>query len=63
LLALQLAFYASALAGQLLHGRPSARTPLVSLPNFFVAANLAALVGCLRLVTGRQTVLWQRTRP
>ena len=63
LLALQLTFYASALAGHLLRGRRPACSPLLTLPNFVVAANVAAIVGGLRLATGRQTVLWQRTRP
>ena len=32
-------------------------------PFYFCAANVAAIVGCLRLLSKRQTVLWKRTRP
>lgn len=59
----QVAFYAAAAAGWSLRRSPVGRFRLFSLPFFFSAANAAALVGCARLVTGRQTVLWKRTRP
>jgi biofilm PGA synthesis N-glycosyltransferase PgaC len=59
----QAAFYMAALAGWWLRTRPAGRHRLLSFPFFFSAANAAALVGCARLVTGRQTVLWKRTRP
>jgi cellulose synthase/poly-beta-1,6-N-acetylglucosamine synthase-like glycosyltransferase len=58
----QAAFYTAAAAGWLLRAQPSGRHRMLSFPFFFSAANAAALVGCARLVTGRQSVLWKRTR-
>jgi poly-beta-1,6-N-acetyl-D-glucosamine synthase len=62
-LAAQLAFYAAAAAGWCLRGSPIGGWRPLSLPFFFAAANAAVLVGGMRLATGRQTVLWKRTRP
>lgn len=62
-LAAQLAFYAGALIGGLLRERALGRSPVFALPFFVLAANAAAVVGLARLVTGRQSVLWKRTRP
>jgi hypothetical protein len=59
----QLVFYSAAAAGWWARRHPLGRLRILSLPFFFSAANAAALVGCARLVTGRQTVLWKRTRP
>ena len=59
----QLGFYGAAVAGWWLRDYPLGRYRLLSLPFFFSAANAAVLIGCARLVTGRQTVLWKRTRP
>jgi poly-beta-1,6-N-acetyl-D-glucosamine synthase len=63
ILAAQSAFYAAALAGWWLRRTPLGQYRLLSMPFFFSAANAAVLVGGMRLVTGRQTVLWKRTRP
>ena len=59
----QLGFYGAAVVGWWLRRKPFGRYRLFSLPFFFSAANTAVLIGCARLVTGRQTVLWKRTRP
>jgi cellulose synthase/poly-beta-1,6-N-acetylglucosamine synthase-like glycosyltransferase len=59
----QLVFYSAAATGWWARRHPLGRLRILSLPFFFSAANAAALVGCARLVTGRQTVLWKRTRP
>jgi biofilm PGA synthesis N-glycosyltransferase PgaC len=63
ILVVQVGFYGAAAAGWWLRRTPLGRRRVLSLPFFFSAANAAALVGCARLVTGRQTVLWKRTRP
>lgn len=59
----QVIFYGAAVAGWWLRRHPLGRTRFIALPFFFSAANAAVLVGCARLVSGRQTVLWKRTRP
>jgi poly-beta-1,6-N-acetyl-D-glucosamine synthase len=59
----QLVFYAAAGVGWWLRRNPLGRHRVFSLPFFFSAANAAVLIGCARLVTGRQNVLWKRTRP
>jgi poly-beta-1,6-N-acetyl-D-glucosamine synthase len=59
----QVIFYGAAVTGWWLRRSPLGRLRIVAFPFFFSAANAAVLVGCLRLVTGRQTVLWKRTRP
>lgn len=63
ILAAQLGFYGAAAAGWLLRRTSLGRHRSLSMPFFFSAANVAALVGAVRLITGRQTVLWRRTRP
>lgn len=63
MLAAQFVFYGAAIAGWWLRRTPLGRHRLLSMPFFFSAANAAVLVGGVRLVTGRQTVLWKRTRP
>jgi poly-beta-1,6-N-acetyl-D-glucosamine synthase len=63
ILVAQVGFYGAAAAGWWLRGTPVGRNRVLSWPFFFSAANAAALIGCARLVTGRQTVLWKRTRP
>jgi biofilm PGA synthesis N-glycosyltransferase PgaC len=62
ILVAQVGFYGAAAAGWWLRRTRLGRHRALSLPFFFSAANAAALVGCARLVTGRQTVLWKRTR-
>ena len=63
ILAVQLVFYGAAIAGWWLRHTPLGRHRLLSMPFFFSAVNAAVLVGGVRLITGRQTVLWRRTRP
>ena len=58
----QLAFYGAAAGGWWLRRSPLGRARVFFVLLFFSAANVAALVGCARLVGGRQTVLWKRTR-
>lgn len=55
---LQLAFYALALFGLLLHKR---KFFLFSAPHYFVTINLALLLGFFRFITGTQQVAWKRT--
>jgi cellulose synthase/poly-beta-1,6-N-acetylglucosamine synthase-like glycosyltransferase len=63
MLVAQFAFYGAAVTGWWLRRTPMGQRRLLSMPFFFFAANAAVLVGGMRLVTGRQTVLWKRTRP
>ena len=58
----QIAFYGAAAAGWCLRRSPLGRRGILFIPFFFSAANAAVLVGCARAATGRQTVLWKRTR-
>ncbi len=58
-LALQLAFYAAALAGHARRDRRD-RSPLLSLPYLVCVLAGAALVGFLRFARGRQAVTWER---
>ena len=63
MLGAQFALYVAAAVGWWLRQTPMGQRRVLSMPFFFCAANAAVLVGGLRLVTGRQTVLWKRTRP
>jgi len=63
MLAAQVAFVGAAIAGWCLRRTSLGRLRVLSMPFFFSAANAAVLVGGARLVTGRQSVLWKRTRP
>lgn len=58
-LALQLAFYAAALAGHAL--RHTARLPLLSGPYMFCLLNWITVVAFHRFVTGSQAVTWRKT--
>jgi cellulose synthase/poly-beta-1,6-N-acetylglucosamine synthase-like glycosyltransferase len=55
-LALQLVFYALALAGIL-----TRRWSLLNVPNYFVTINLALLFGFFRFITRTQRAAWKRT--
>ncbi len=59
LFALQLLFYAWAIAGFLVRRRPR-RVPFGRLAYFVTAMNLAYLVGFVRYVAGRAPATWQR---
>lgn len=59
----QIAFYAAAFQGWRHRATPAGRRPWLYYPFFFSTVNAAVLVGCWRLLSGRQTVLWKRTRP
>ena len=63
ILAAQLAFYAAAAIGWWRRGSRVGKLPILYFPFYFCAANIAAIVGCVRLLSRRQTVLWKRTRP
>ncbi|CTQ34791.1 glycosyltransferase family 2 protein [Jannaschia rubra] len=56
----QIAFYAAAVAGLAWPGLR--RFKAVSLPAFFTFAHVALLLGILRCLTGRQSVLWTPSR-
>lgn len=56
LLLAQIVFYGLAWLG----GRLAHRNKLLYLPTFLVHSNLAAVIGLIRFLTGRQTALWQR---
>ncbi|HTS19104.1 MAG TPA: glycosyltransferase family 2 protein [Verrucomicrobiae bacterium] len=58
LLGLQLAFYGLAMLGAVIHRR---KIVLFSAPCYFVAINLALLLGFFRFVTGTQQAAWKRT--
>jgi cellulose synthase/poly-beta-1,6-N-acetylglucosamine synthase-like glycosyltransferase len=58
----QLGFYAASAIGWRRADAEGSRNPLFYYPFFFTAANVAALVGFWRWATGRQSVLWRRTR-
>lgn len=62
-LAVQVAFYFAAVVGWRWQGARLGKLFLFYYPYFFCTVNVAPLAGFLRLVTGRQTVLWKRTRP
>lgn len=59
---LQLLFYGSALVGWWRRDSALGRCPVFYFPFFFSAMNAAVVVGFVRWVSGRQTVLWKRTR-
>lgn len=63
LLGAQTAFYLAALIGWRTQRSRIGRFPAVYYPFFFSTVNAAALVGCARLLSGRQSVLWKKTRP
>jgi glycosyltransferase involved in cell wall biosynthesis len=56
--AFQLAFHGLALAGFALRGWPASRTPALSLPLAFDAANLAGLIAFARFVRGDSQQRW-----
>jgi cellulose synthase/poly-beta-1,6-N-acetylglucosamine synthase-like glycosyltransferase len=55
----QIAFYAGAVLGGMLHGRKGA-LPLFSLPYTFCLVNAAAIVGAFRFLSSRQRVTWDK---
>ena len=59
--AAQLACYFGALGGWLLE-RIGVRNRLLSLPQYFVLANLASLIGFYKFVTGRRYASWEPIR-
>lgn len=58
----QIGLYGAAGLGWRLQRTPAGRLPFLAIPCFFCSANLAALAGLWRIVSGRQTVLWRRVR-
>ncbi|RMD72833.1 MAG: glycosyltransferase family 2 protein [Bacteroidetes bacterium] len=57
----QSAFYALALAGKLLAHRPL-RFKLLFVPYYFCVMNYAVYRGFFRLLSGKQSVLWEKAR-
>ena len=57
------ALYALALAGWLLRGKRVGRGKLFYIPFFFCLANAAALVGLLKVASGRRVERWEPRRP
>lgn len=57
----QAAFYAAALAGWLLE-RAGARVRLLSLPHYFVLANLAAVIAFYKFARGERYARWEPIR-
>ncbi|HYV20138.1 MAG TPA: glycosyltransferase family 2 protein [Verrucomicrobiae bacterium] len=55
----QIAFYAGAVLGGMLHGRKGV-LPLFSLPYTFCLVNAAAIVGAFRFLSSRQRVTWDK---
>jgi len=62
-LAAQVAFYGAAAIGWWRRDSRIGKLPVLYFPFYFCTANVAAIVGCVRLLSRRQTVLWKRTRP
>lgn len=62
-LAAQLGFYGAAAIGWWHRHSAVGKLPFLYFPFYFCAANAAAIIGCARLLSKRQTVLWKRTRP
>ena len=61
LLAGQCLFYLSALAGHLLESR-KLRIKAFFIPYYFIVMNYAAIAGGIRLMKGKQSVLWERSK-
>ena len=59
MLCCQLMFYGMVFMGKLYEDRHLSMRFLL-IPYYFVAMNLACVVGCYRYLTGRQTVLWEK---
>ncbi len=57
----QIAFYSMALAGKLLARRPM-RFKAFFIPYYFCVMNYAVYRGFFRLISGRQSVLWERAQ-
>jgi cellulose synthase/poly-beta-1,6-N-acetylglucosamine synthase-like glycosyltransferase len=57
---IQVVFYGLAVVGYLLRGHTS--FPIVSVPYYFMAVNLAALIGFIRFLSRSQGVIWDRGR-
>lgn len=58
----QLAFYTLAAAGYALRRRPLGRWALLYIPFYYVMANLACGIACLRLLRGHRIEVWQPQR-
>jgi cellulose synthase/poly-beta-1,6-N-acetylglucosamine synthase-like glycosyltransferase len=59
----QLLLYACAGLGLALHNTRVGQTKLLTLPLFFVAVNLAAVIAALKHLAGHRVVLWDPRRP
>lgn len=61
-LILQALFYGAAIAGQHLEHTDNKAAKVLYLPAFLLNSNLAALQGCYRFLTHRETSQWKRVR-
>jgi cellulose synthase/poly-beta-1,6-N-acetylglucosamine synthase-like glycosyltransferase len=59
----QLLVYGCAALGLALSRTRFGRTKILTLPFFFVAVNVAALIAALKLVVGQRVVMWDPQRP
>lgn len=59
----QLLVYGCAALGLVLSRTRFGRTKVLTLPFFFVAVNVAALIAALKLVVGQRVVMWDPQRP
>jgi cellulose synthase/poly-beta-1,6-N-acetylglucosamine synthase-like glycosyltransferase len=59
----QLLVYGCAALGLVLSRTRFGRTKILTLPFFFVAVNVAALIAALKLVVGQRVVMWDPQRP
>lgn len=60
LLVLQVLFYGFALVGWFRVKSATTPAPMFYFPYYFCAMNLAALLGLVRYLNGRQTILWRK---
>jgi cellulose synthase/poly-beta-1,6-N-acetylglucosamine synthase-like glycosyltransferase len=59
----QLLVYGCAALGLALSGTRFGRTKVLTLPLFFVAVNVAALLAALKLMVGQRVIMWDPQRP
>jgi poly-beta-1,6-N-acetyl-D-glucosamine synthase len=59
---LQLGFYGTAVAATLIGEKSQGAPKLLYIPIFLINSNVAGLIGLFGVLTGRQTVTWQRSR-
>jgi poly-beta-1,6-N-acetyl-D-glucosamine synthase len=60
LLYCQLVFYFLALVGNIINKSKTIIGKMAYIPTFLVNSNIATMIGFIRFITGRQSVIWQR---